>query len=79
MEIFNIGRGIEYSVKEIADAFSRELGKDLEIVPDPARMRKSDRMHLLADVSKLKKATGWEPEWGIDEGVRTLLQQDVIY
>lgn len=36
-------------------------------------MRKSDRLHLLADVSKLKDYTGWEPEWGIDEGIKTLI------
>ena len=44
---------------------------------EPARVRKVERMHLLADVSKLKNATGWEPKWGIDEGVRTLLTEDV--
>lgn len=78
-EVFNIGRGIEYSVKEIVDSFSRQLGEDLQIVLDPARMRKTDRMHLLADVSKLKRVTGWEPLKGIDEGVKTLLSETVQY
>lgn len=76
-EVFNIGRGIEYSVREIVEAFERQLGEKLTIVTDPARVRKVERMHLLADVSKLKRATGWEPQWGIDEGVRTLLREDV--
>ena len=31
-------------------------------------------MHLLADVSKLKAFTGWEPKIGIFEGIKTLLQ-----
>lgn len=73
IEIFNLGRGIEYSVVEIVQAFSRQLGQEIKIVQDPDRMRKSDRLHLLADVSKLKGYTGWEPEWGIDEGIRTLI------
>ena len=72
-ERFNIGRGIEYSVREIVAAFERQLGEKLSIEVDPARVRKVERMHLLADVSKLKHATGWEPKWGIDEGVATLL------
>ena len=79
IETFNIGRGIEYSVREIVEAFSRQLGEDLFIETDPARVRKTDRMHLLADVDKLKQMTGWEPRWGIDEGVKTLLTEDVGY
>jgi UDP-glucose 4-epimerase len=75
--VFNIGRGIEYSVREIVDAFARQLGEPLTVQVDPARVRKVERMHLLADVSKLKAATGWEPQWGIDEGVATLLQEQV--
>ena len=76
-EVFNIGRGIEYSVREIVEAFERQLGEKLTIDVDPARVRKVERMHLLADVSKLKRVTGWEPAWGIDEGVATLLKEDV--
>lgn len=76
-DTFNIGRGIEYSVREIVSAFERALGEPLTIEVDPARVRKVERMHLLADVRKLKTRTGWEPKWGIDEGVATLLQEHV--
>lgn len=76
-EVFNIGRGIEYSVREIVDAFSRQLGEALTIEVDQSRVRKVERMHLLADVSKLKRVTGWEPRWGIDEGVATLLKERI--
>ena len=72
-EIFNLGRGVEYSVREIVQAFERQLGEELTIRQDPKRMRKSDRLHLLADVTKLKKYTDWEPSWGIDQGVATLI------
>lgn len=74
-EVFNIGRGIEYSVRDVVEAFGRQLGEPLKIEVDPARVRKVERMHLLADVSKLKKATEWEPEWELDQGVATLLQE----
>lgn len=74
LEVFNIGRGIEYSVREVVEAFQRQLGEELRIEVDPARVRKVERPHLLADVRKLKQATGWEPQWSIDAGVATLLQ-----
>jgi UDP-glucose 4-epimerase len=76
-DTFNIGRGIEYSVREIVEAFERQLGEKLTIEVDPARVRKVERMHLLADVRKLKQVTGWEPQWGIDEGVATLLKENL--
>jgi UDP-glucose 4-epimerase len=70
---YNLGRGIEYSVTEIVDAFSKAIGEPIEIEVDPARVRKVERMHLLADVSKLKKL-GWEPRIGIEEGIKTLVE-----
>ena len=79
VETFNIGRGIEYSVREIVESFERQLGEALTIAVDPARVRKVERMHLLADVSKLKRVTGWEPRWDIDQGVATLLTEDVAF
>jgi UDP-glucose 4-epimerase len=73
-DTFNLGRGIEYSVVEIVEAFERQLNEKITIEVDQARVRKVEREHLLADVSKLKKKAGWEPVWGIDEGIRNLVE-----
>jgi UDP-glucose 4-epimerase len=72
-EVFNLGQGIEYSVTEIVNAFAENLNESIEIIQDPTRMRKSDRMHLLADNSKLKKFLDWVPKIGINEGIKTLI------
>jgi len=72
-DTFNLGRGIEYSVVEIVEAFERQLNEKIEIEVDQARVRKVERQHLLADVSKLKERSGWEPVWGIDEGIKNLI------
>lgn len=73
-DIFNLGRGIEYSVVEIVNAFERQLKEKVVIEIDQQRVRKVEREHLLADVSKLKKMAGWEPAWSIDEGIKDLIQ-----
>ncbi len=73
INVYNLGRGIEYSVTEIVDSFALALGEKIEINVDPDRVRKVERMHLLADVSKLK-SLGWEPKIGIDEGIKTLVK-----
>ena len=71
-DTFNLGRGIEYSVVEIVEAFARQLNEKVEINVDQARVRKVERQHLLADVTKLK-SIGWKPVWGIDEGIKNLI------
>ena len=78
VDTFNLGRGIEYSVLEIVQAFEKELGEKITITQNAARMRKSDRMHLLADINKLKTFTGWEPQISIEEGIRTLIQTVIV-
>lgn len=71
-DVFNLGRGIEYSVVEIVEAFERQLKEKITIEVDPARVRKVEREHLLANVDKLK-SVGWNPQWGIDEGIKDLI------
>ena len=66
IDVFNLGRGIEYAVAEIVESFERQLGENIVIETDETRVRKVDRMHLLADITKLKNFTGWEPKISID-------------
>ena len=73
VDTFNLGRGIEYSVLEVITAFEKALGQSLTIEADPARMRKTDRLHLLADISKLSAFTGWQPNISLEEGIKTLI------
>jgi len=77
METFNLGSGKEYSVREIVEAFERQLGEKITIEQDPERIRKVDRKHLVADISKLKSYIDWQPEVSIDEGIKTLLSEEL--
>lgn len=74
-EICNIGTSKEYSVAEIIALCEQLLGESIEVVSDPARFRKTERMHLLADSSKLRDLTGWQPQITMNEGLRALLFQ----
>jgi UDP-glucose 4-epimerase len=72
-DTFNLGRGIEYSVVEIVEAFEKQLNEKITIEVDPARVRKVEREHLLADVTKLMSVADWKPKWGIDDGIKNLI------
>jgi UDP-glucose 4-epimerase len=73
IDIFNLGRGIEYSVTEVVAAFEQALGEKIVIEVDPARIRKVERMHLLADITKLKNFIDWEPNISLIQGISTLI------
>ena len=45
------------------------LGRELKIEKRDERVRKIERMHLLSDISKIKKAIGWKPEINIEEAL----------
>lgn len=78
IDIFNLGSGTEFSVTEIVTAFEAHVGFKFEIEEDPARMRKSDRQHLLADISKISNFIDWKPTISIDKGISTLIDQKMV-
>lgn len=74
IEVFNLGGGQEYSVIDVVKEFESQLGEEIAIKVDQSRVRKVERMHLLADISKLKAFINWEPEISLSEGIKTLLK-----
>jgi len=73
IDVFNLGGGQEYSVIDVVKEFESQLGEEITIKVDQSRVRKVERMHLLADISKLKAFINWEPEISLSEGIKTLL------
>lgn len=73
IDVFNLGSGQEYSVIDVVKEFENQLGEEITIKVDQSRVRKVERMHLLADISKLKAFMNWEPEISLSEGIKTLL------
>ncbi len=74
IDVFNLGSGQEYSVIDVVKEFENQLGEEIMIKVDHSRVRKVERMHLLADISKLKAFMNWEPEISLSEGIKTLLK-----
>ncbi len=60
-EVFNIGSGVNYSIKEIADAISSVQTN----IPE----REGEMATTLADISKVGNVIGWKPEIDVIEWV----------
>lgn len=63
--VFNVGSGMEITVREYAKALAQKLGKDLEPLI-PGEYRVGDNRHSVSDISKLK-SLDWKPQKGLEE------------
>jgi UDP-glucose 4-epimerase len=63
-EIYNLGSGHGYSVREVLAAASKATGNDIPTVDAPRRA--GDPAVLIADISKAKENLGWMPTRGIE-------------
>lgn len=69
---YNVGTGSEYSVDDLARRLAAVGNLELSIEIDPAKVRASDRLHLLCDNSRIAREIGWTPEYDLDRGMREL-------
>jgi len=74
-DIFNVGSGTEHTVVEIVEAFEQVIGEKIVIEIDETKVRKTERMHLSADISKIKSFINWTPTFSIQEAIKDLLDQ----
>ncbi len=72
-EIFNIGSGKSYSVKEIADKIVKIYKKEIDIEFTNER-RKNEVMDCYADITKAVNILGWQPAINLDQGLKKIMQ-----
>lgn len=68
----NICTGREHSVREVLEGLQHVTGRTLTLMQDPARMRASDRPHLLGDNTRLRGLLGWAPDTDFIDGLSQL-------
>ena len=69
--IFNIGSGKSYSVKEIIDFIQIIYGTSHDI-KEKKLIRKNEILNTIADISLAKKELGWSPIYDIKEGLKKI-------
>ena len=67
-DIINVGSGIDYSIKELADIIKNTVGFEGEVKWDTDKP--DGMMRKLLDVSKLENL-GWKPKTSLESGVKT--------
>jgi len=71
--VFNVGSGIPYTIKGIAERLARVAGK--EIQPRiTCKFRKGDVRHCTADISKIKDGLGFTLTVSFEDGMKELME-----
>ncbi len=72
--VFNVASAREVSLRGLAEALLRVMGReDLGVEHLPPRTTAGGVTRRLADISAARDALGWQPEVGLDEGLRRLV------
>jgi len=73
IECFNIGTGVEYSVRELVELMAETVGRAIDIHVDPQRIRQVDRPSQLAEMTKTRARFGWKPTYSLQEALTSII------
>lgn len=73
-EIYNIGRGVAYTIGDILNLLKDISGVTVNIQTDESKIRSADVPALVADSSKFRSVTKWEPAITFEQTLRDVLQ-----
>ncbi len=73
-EVYNLGAERAYSIREILDMLLHMSKEEIEVVPDPDRLRPSDVPVVISDCSKFRQQTGWQATISLRDSLRDILE-----
>jgi UDP-glucose 4-epimerase len=68
--VFNLGSGQAWPLKQIVETIRAELRTPIQPAYGAIPYRADQVMHLQADITKLRAATGWSPQISLEESLR---------
>jgi GDP-4-dehydro-6-deoxy-D-mannose reductase len=72
-EVYNLGSGRGITIRDLLDLLLNMSEAKVEVEIDPERLRPSDVEVLLADSSKFRQETGWQPVIPLETTLSDLL------
>lgn len=73
-EIFNIGNGIEYSLRYVVEEISRILGKQVDARFGAIPYRPGETWHFYCDNTKAREILGWSPQVSLANGLQRTIE-----
>ncbi len=72
-EVYNVATGKGYKIRDVVEILQGLTKTKFEVRQDPKRLRPSDVELLIGDPTRLKQATGWEPQIPFEKTLADLL------
>jgi GDP-4-dehydro-6-deoxy-D-mannose reductase len=66
-EVYNAGSGEVYTIQTVLDRLLGMARVPIEVCRQPALLRAADASVIRADAAKLRRETGWKPEFTLDQ------------
>ena len=73
-EVYNVGSGVGRTIQSLLDALKSRARVDVRVEVDPERLRPTETAALVADTTRLRDRTGWQPEISFDSMLAQLLE-----
>jgi nucleoside-diphosphate-sugar epimerase len=71
----NVGSGVPVKLRAVLDALIDQLGDAVAVEPDPALFRPQDPPYVVADVARLRSATGFAPRFSLRDSLADVLAE----
>lgn len=72
-QVYNICSGREQSIRSLIEQLGDLAEVELQLVQDPARMRRADQRRVCGSHARLTRTTGWTPEITTQQSLRAIL------
>lgn len=76
-DVFNVGTGIGTTVRGLVDALASAVGRSIDVEQDPHKVRPVERMALVANVARARRALGWTARVSLAEGIEDLVRHEL--
>ncbi|QXI06277.1 GDP-mannose 4,6-dehydratase [Pseudomonas tensinigenes] len=72
-QVYNICSGREQSIRSLIEQLGDLAEVEMQLVQDPARMRRADQRRVCGSHNRLTQTTGWTPEITTQQSLRAIL------
>jgi GDP-4-dehydro-6-deoxy-D-mannose reductase len=72
-QVYNICSGREQSIRSLIEQLGDLAQVDMQLIQDPARLRRADQRRVCGSHARLAQTTGWTPEITTQQSLRAIL------
>jgi GDP-4-dehydro-6-deoxy-D-mannose reductase len=73
-ELYNVCSGKGHSLKDVVDLLAKIFDVQVITEMDPKRIRPFDNRIIIGSFEKIKKRTGWEPRFKLEESLKAVVE-----